>query len=175
MIRGVTRDDLDDLFDVHSVDAVNRYLPYDTWNNSADAEAWMDRVEDRIKDGKAMQFVIRDRALGKAIGGCILFGYDETHGRAELGYAIGQDHWGKGYAKEAIQCLLVYAFETLRLRRIEAKVDARNGASSGLLLKLGFSNEGCLRQWGRDTDQNTLIDLQLYALLHHEWLDGAKH
>ncbi|MEP5566662.1 MAG: GNAT family N-acetyltransferase [Halioglobus sp.] len=174
MIRGVARSDLDDLFSVHSVDAVNRYLPYSTWKSSEDADAWMDRVETRVSDGKAMQFVIRERALDKAIGGCILFGYDEENQRAELGYAIGQDYWGKGYAREAIQCLLGYAFEDLGLRRIEAKVDGRNEASSGLLSRLGFSHEGCLRQWGIDTDENTLIDLQLYRLLHHEWLEVPK-
>lgn len=172
MIREVRRSDLEDLFEVHSADAVNRYLPYTTWKSFTDAEAWMDRVEERVSDGKAMQFVICDLVLDKVIGGCILFGYDEEHQRAELGYAIGQAYWGKGYATEAVQRFLEYAFDGVRLRRVEARVDARNIASSELLLRLGFSNEGCLREWARDKD--ALIDMQLYGLLHHQWLGAAK-
>ncbi|MEH6587799.1 MAG: GNAT family N-acetyltransferase [Halioglobus sp.] len=166
-IRELRHSDLEDLLVVHSVDAVNRYLPYTTWKNSADAEAWWEKLQERMLDGNAMQFVICDRAQDKAIGGCILFGYAKEHQRAELGYAIGQSYWGKGYAREAMQRFLRYAFEDIGLRRIDAKVDSRNEASSGLLLRLGFTSEGCLRQWIKEED--SLIDMRLFGLLSHEW------
>lgn len=168
-IRELRHSDLEDLLAVHSVDAVNRYLPYTTWKNSDDAEAWWVKLQERMLDGNAMQFVICDRAQDRAIGGCILFGYAKEHQRAELGYAIGQDYWGKGYAREAMQRFLRYAFDDIGLRRIDAKVDARNEASSGLLLRLGFAAEGCLRQWMQEKD--SLIDMRLFGLLCHEWQD----
>lgn len=166
-IRQIRHEDLTDLFAVHSVDAVNRFLPYSTWRNEDDAQAWWERVQQRTSDGKAMQFVICDVQAARVMGACILFAYDREHQRAELGYAIGQAYWGKGYAREAMLCFLDYAFNDIGLRRVEARVDTRNQASIQLLLRLGFTEEGCLRQWGRDHEG--CIDLQLYGLLRHEW------
>ena len=166
-IRQLRHSDLDDLFDVHSVEAVNRYLPYTTWKTRVDAEVWWEKLQERMLDGNTLQFVICDLALDRAIGGCILFGYAKEHQRAELGYAIAQSYWGKGYALEAMQSFLRYAFEDIGLRRVDAKVDTRNEASSGLLLRLGFTSEGCLRQWIQE--KGTLIDMRLFGLLSHEW------
>ncbi|TDG14241.1 N-acetyltransferase [Seongchinamella unica] len=84
----------------------------------------------------------------------------------ELGYALGKDHWRQGYAQEALACFLDHCFEALAVRRIEARVDSRNAASSGLLRRLGFVSEGCLREWMMEG--TTPIDSQLFALLAHE-------
>ncbi|RLQ20391.1 GNAT family N-acetyltransferase [Seongchinamella sediminis] len=166
LLREIAHVDLDDLYAVHSVAAVNRYLPYTTWQSKADAEAWWQRVQDRMSDGKALQFAICLRDSQRVIGSCVLFAYDEAHGRIEIGYAFGQDYWGRGYAREALERFLDYCFDDLALRRIEARVDARNRASSGLLTRLGFVSEGCLRQWQMEGD--TPVDSQLFALLAHE-------
>lgn len=166
LIREIAHADLRDLYAVHSVEAVNRYLPYTTWSNCADAEAWWQRVQERMSDGKALQFAVCLRDSGQVIGSCVLFAYEEAHRRIELGYAFGQAYWGQGYAREALERFLDYCFGDLGLRRIEARVDSRNGASSGLLLRLGFVAEGCLRAWMMEGD--TPVDSQLFALLAHE-------
>ena len=163
LIRRIEKSDLTQLYAVYSVEAVNRYLPYDTWQSDRDAQDWWGRVEEMTASGSALQFVICCAESGVAIGTGILFAHDAEHGRAEIGYAIGQAHWGKGLAREAVQCMLHYAFTDLDLRRIEARVDARNSASSNLLLQLGFSAEGCLRQW------QEAVNLELYGLLREEW------
>ena len=166
VLRKICKEDLTPLHAVHSVPAVNRYIPYKTWQTKEDAEAWWQRVSGRMEEGNALQFAICLAEGGLVIGSCVLFAYEEAHGRAELGYVIGQKHWGKGYAREAVQRLLGYCFENLQLRRIGARVDARNEASSGLLLRLGFRQEGCLRAWEMEGD--TPVDSLLFALLTGE-------
>jgi RimJ/RimL family protein N-acetyltransferase len=57
----------------------------------------------------------------------------------EIGYILHPDHWGKGYAREAMAAVIAHLFATRGLEKIIADVDPRNQASIGLLLRLGFS------------------------------------
>ena len=59
----------------------------------------------------------------------------------ELGYAFGQEYWGRGYATEACQAILGYAFGTLGLRRLVNSVCRENHRSLRLLRRLGFRLE----------------------------------
>lgn len=57
----------------------------------------------------------------------------------EIGYILHPDHWGKGYAREAMAAVIAHLFATRGLEKIIADVDPRNKASIGLLLRLGFT------------------------------------
>ena len=166
-LRFVEEADLSDLLRIHSVDEVTRYLPYTTWQTLTDAEAWYGRVLKRHEEGSAMQFVLVDKASGTVVGTGLLFRFEPDSGVAELGYALGRPHWGTGVMREGLQALIGHAFGALGLRRLVAHVDPRNSGSHQLLLRLGFSHEGMLRQhWvmkGEAKDSNC------YGLLRHEW------
>ena len=56
----------------------------------------------------------------------------------EIGYAIGKAYWGRGYASEAAQAVIDYAFRTLHIPRIVTPADADNVPSQRLLKRLGF-------------------------------------
>jgi ribosomal-protein-alanine N-acetyltransferase len=76
------------------------------------------------------------------IGKVTLFQLDRQNRRAEIGYVMDRRHWGKGYMTEAMEWLLDYAFDVLKLHRIEADTDPDNIPSLALLEKFGFSREG---------------------------------
>ena len=166
-LRLVGYRDLAALLRVHSVPEVNRYLPFETWQGMEDAELWYEKAVQRHKDQEAIQWVICSRGGSDLYGSCLLFGYEEEHQRAELGYGIGKDYWGQGLAKEAVARMINYAFDELGLRRLDARVDPRNTASCGLLLNLGFALEGCLRE--RQYLKGELVDVNLFGLLRSEW------
>ena len=65
---------------------------------------------------------------------------------ATLGYWMGAPHAGKGHMTRAVRAAAGYAFETLRLRRIEAACVPNNMPSIRLLEKVGFRREGYARQ-----------------------------
>ena len=75
---------------------------------------------------------------------------------AEIGYWIGEPHWGKGIATEATKQLVSYAFEQLDLVRLYAGVFSFNPASGRVMQKLGMIQEGLLRdhtyRWGKHED-----------------------
>ena len=89
--------------------------------------------------------------------------------RAELGYWLGTDAWGFGYATEAAGALVDFGFRDLGLERIYAQVLEGNSASCRVLDKLGMISEGTRRRHVRKGKK--LHDVELYGLLRHEWED----
>ena len=63
-------------------------------------------------------------------------------GRVEIGYHVRAGHRRRGYAAEAVQALLEWAFGHPELEEVVAEAAADNGASIGLLEKLGFARVG---------------------------------
>ncbi len=64
-----------------------------------------------------------------------------------LGYKISEEQNGKGYASEAVHECIRFAFDTIRLHRIEANVMPSNQASIKVLLKSGFKKEGLAKKY----------------------------
>jgi ribosomal-protein-alanine N-acetyltransferase len=64
-----------------------------------------------------------------------------------LGYWMGRNHARRGYMTAAVRAVIPFAFETLRLHRIEAACIPGNVASIRLLEKTGFQREGFARQY----------------------------
>ena len=87
--------------------------------------------------------------------------------RAELGYWLGADAWGSGYATEAATALVDFGFREMGLARIYAQVLAGNDASCRVLEKLGMLSEGIRRRHIRKG--KTLHDVVLYGILRDEW------
>jgi RimJ/RimL family protein N-acetyltransferase len=87
--------------------------------------------------------------------------------RAELGYWLGVDEWGKGYATEAAEAMIELGFRDLGLSRIYAQVLEGNEASCRVLEKLGMLSEGVRRRHIRKGKR--MLDVTLYGLLRDEW------
>ncbi|MFC7420962.1 GNAT family N-acetyltransferase [Iodobacter arcticus] len=120
------------------------------------AESWIASSASLWLVQQTLALAIRrkeDRAL---LGAISLFAILPEH-RAELGYWIGRPFWGKGYASEAGHAILEFGFTELKLTRIHAEHLARNPASGRVMEKLGFTQEGVLRQhaikWGKPEDK----------------------
>ena len=86
---------------------------------------------------------------------------------AYLGYYIGAPFAGQGYMGEAIEVLLRYSFQDLKLHRIEANVQPHNTASIALLKRAGFTKEGFSRRYlkicGRWRDH------ERWAIIAEDW------
>ena len=104
---------------------------------------WFEQMQAR---GDRQEFVIIERATGRAIGAIGLSNIDRVHRRAEYGILIGEaDARGQGLAREASELLLDYAFHTLQLHRVYLLTFADHEAARRLYEHLGFQVEGTLR------------------------------
>ncbi len=166
-LRSVEHTDLPALLEVMQSEAVCRHLPYDTWKSIEDGHAWFARMQKRHEERSGIIFVLAERATQRVIGTLLFFNFNEPSARAEVGYILGEAHWGKGLMHEALQGWLRCGFETLGLRRIEAEIDPRNTASRKVLMRLGFVREGLLRQ--RWFTKDELSDSELFGLLQSDF------
>lgn len=97
-----------------------------------------------------------------AVGGVGLqLGQDVERVSAEIGYWLGQAHWGRGLATGAVRAVTEYAFAHFDLSRIFAVPFADNTASVRVLEKAGYVLEGQLRQSA--IKHGVLRDQRLYA------------
>lgn len=93
-----------------------------------------------------------------------------------LGYWIHRDFEGKGFITESTNALTRYAFEVLGARRVEIRCDGRNHRSLAVMKKLGFTQEGILRNEDigvdgsiRDTIITARLDISGLPALQVSW------
>lgn len=110
---------------------------------------------------------------GAVIGKCVLFQFSMRNLRAEIGYVLRREFWGKGLMQEALGEVIRHAFEDLGLHRIEADTDPANQGSLKLLGKLGFENEGLFRQ--RWNVYGEWQDSVMLGLLKPDWQRLSDH
>ncbi len=91
--------------------------------------------------GVAYPFCIR---AGDAIVGRITLSqvFRRAFQNCYLGYFVGEEHNGRGYATAAVRLAVGFAFDDLGLHRVQANVMTTNPRSARVLEKAGFRHEG---------------------------------
>ena len=113
------------------------------------------------------RLAIRRIADDILVGRISYFNVNTRNQSAEIGYLIGPDFRGKGYASEALELLLRYLFEELKMNRVYAQTGAFNASSIALLESHGFTLEARLRQHHK-IDEVFHDDL-IYGILASEY------
>lgn len=167
LLRPLATDDAADLFAVFSDPEVMRFWSCGPWSAGEQADQYIASAAQDLAAGAMLRLGIEVAATGQLIGQLALHHFDQQNRRCEIGYALGRAHWGKGYLGEAMTALLAHGFAQLSLHRIEADVDPRNTASTRALEKLGFVQEGLLRE--RWIVAGEICDTAFYGLLKSDW------
>lgn len=121
--------------------------------------------EDVVCSEESVQLLIV--AESTPVGTIGLQPIDWPSSRAELGYWIAPDHRRNGYASDAVERVVTYAFDQLGLHRIAARVFAFNEPSRRLLESVGFTQEGVHRDVEFIDGEHQ--DAYWYGLLEDEW------
>ncbi|HXJ63700.1 MAG TPA: GNAT family protein [Actinomycetota bacterium] len=107
----------------------------------------------------------------RLVGMTRLYDVDHLHGSAVLGLSVGRrSEWGKGFGTDASRVTIRYGFQELNLHRIWLDVFGYNDRARALYERLGFVEEGRLREHlARDGRR---YDVILMGLLRTEWKDA---
>jgi RimJ/RimL family protein N-acetyltransferase len=110
---------------------------------------------------------IVETASQTMIGDCGLYHTEAEPRQIKVGITLGSAHQGRGYATEALRCLMDFLFGVLDMHRLFAIVDAENVRSAALFRRLGFRQEAHFIQntwfkgkWGSEF---------VFAMLKEEW------
>ena len=115
-----------------------------------------------MRHGRALYWAIRTLADGRFLGSCDLSEIDRWHRRGEVGFMLGREAWGQGYAHEAMQGVIAFAGAG-GVRKLTARTHLGNRRSEALLQKLGFAEEGLLR--GHILKDGERRDCHVFGLL----------
>ena len=166
-LRWLTEADVGALYGIFSNPTVMRYWSTPPMSDIAQAGKLVADIHEGFRSQRLFVWGVARLEDDRIIGTCTLFAINAAQGRAELGYALGHEFWGRGYMNAALTTLVDFAFRTLAMRRLEADVDPRNLGSMRAVERLGFRREGLMRE--RWLVNGELQDSVVLGLLRHEW------
>lgn len=168
-LRGLRESDADDIFSIYSDPEVILYWSSPAYTSVDEALTLIRETQKQFRERSLFEWGAEHTESGRVIGTCTMLNVDISHRRAEIGYAFAREFWGKGYATEAVELLIAFAYGPMNLHRLEADVHPENAASLRLLEKQGFRREGHLRE--RWHHLGRIEDGMFLGLLRPEWLE----
>jgi ribosomal-protein-alanine N-acetyltransferase len=166
ILREMRPEDADAIFHIFGDEEVMRYRDVLAFTHLEEAQQFLEQIRSRYEQGEEMHWGITLKEEDQIVGCC---GYSWHLGRqfGAIGYDLARSYWKQGIMTEAIQALLRFGFEVRNLHRIEAKVRLGNDASMRLLQKLGFQEEGMLRECLFLNNQ--FYSVKIFSLLKSEY------
>lgn len=145
-LRRMIPHDAGDMYAYSRDPEVARYMLWEAHQSLRDSQNFLRFVQERYSRGDPAAWGLVERESGAFIGSCGLQeNWIPEHSRAEIGYVLSREHWGRGLMTEAVSAVIRVAFERLGLNRVEARCIAGNEASMRVLEKAGMSYEGTSR------------------------------
>lgn len=163
-LRVVAEGDAEEIFRATEANRayLREWLPWvDSTRSVEDTRAFVARSLEQIRFSDGFQ--CRIVSQGKFAGMVGYLYHDWKNLRTEIGYWLRQDLQGHGIMTRATKALVDFAFENLGLNRVEIRAATNNRRSRAVPERLGFVQEGVLREAAWLNDH--FIDLVVYAKL----------
>ncbi|QDR81655.1 GNAT family N-acetyltransferase [Sporomusa termitida] len=167
LLRRLGPEDAEAVFAYASDQEVTKYLSWATHKTIADSRAFINFTLERYCRDEAGDWGIILRATGKLIGTLGFPQVDRKNNQAAIGYVSGRRYWGAGLMPEAVRRILQFAFNELRLNRIECIHALPNEPSGRVMQKAGMTFEGIARE--RMFAKGRYWDVKQYAILRSDW------
>jgi ribosomal-protein-alanine N-acetyltransferase len=165
-LRELRASDAASLFALLTTEEVARFIspPPTTVEGFEKFIAWAHRQR---KAGQYVCFAVTVKGFDTAIGIFQVRDLNSGLDTAEWGFAIGSAFWGTGVFADAAKLVLEFTFDTLGVRRLEARAAVQNGRGNSALLKLGAVQEAVLRK--SFTKNGRYLDQVLFTILERDW------
>lgn len=142
VLKCVDQSDRDFIFEEFQNDFINRYLydeePMTDISQADELINFYTMVEPR----KQNRWVLIDKTTNKKLGTCGYHLWNPDHKEVEIGFELMEQHNGKGYMQEAVEAIIDFARQKMKVERINAVVYIKNEKCIKLLNRLGFIKVG---------------------------------
>lgn len=146
VLRELVVTDAPALFDMRCDERVMRHIPRGRPSAVGEMEQLIARITEERAANNGLTWGIALPEQGALIGTIGFYRLQKEHHRGEVGYLLHPDHWGWGYAGEALDAAVQHGFHVLGFHSIEAVTDPANHASNRLLRTHGFEQEAHLKE-----------------------------
>lgn len=150
---------------------LRKWLPFVAYTKAtSDTEAFIKSV---TAEGNTTDLVFAVLHKGQHAGIIGFKSIDAANLKLEVGYWLAENQQHKGIITRSCSALITYAFERMKMNRIQIKVGIGNTRSNAIPKKLGFTFEGVERD-GELLSNGQFHDLEVYSLLRREWDQQQK-
>ena len=167
--RLMVRDDAD-MYEYSKNKEVTEYLTWDAHPDVSYTREYLQYLGSHYNIGDFFDWAVVLDSEDKMVGTCGFTRFEYNNNSGEIGYVINPAYWGRGIAVEAVNAVMEFGFETLRLNRIEAKFIEGNSASMRVMEKAGMQFEGYNRRAMLIKGEYKTIGV--YSILRDEYLNG---
>lgn len=151
ILRPVTKDDVEDFFEMDSNPKVHIYLGKNPAKTIDDSKAMVDDILQQYTDFGIGRLAMVKKDTNEFIGWSGLK-YERQLRKEfnyyDLGYRMKEQYWGNGYATEAALASLDFGFKDLKLQEICAAAEIEHIASNTILNKIGMTHSGTFEYEG---------------------------
>ncbi len=142
-LRQLEINDEQEIFILRADSEINKYLDRQVSNTIDDARNFINKVNENINKNNSLYWAITLNDNNVLVGTICLFSFSDENDKCEIGYELLTDFQGQGIMREAVEKVIDYAFNTLKVQEIEAFFHRDNLSSIWLLDKFSFkqSNE----------------------------------
>ena len=128
-----------------------------------DALGWIANHQEHFDADRLYEFAVTDKESGE-IYGAVALSNNKNNSNGEIAYWIGEKFWGKGFATEAAEAVVDFAFKEKGYHKVYARYFRSNPASGKVMQKLGMKEEGILTEQVKKED--VFEDLVCYGLIN---------
>ncbi|MBE4909925.1 GNAT family N-acetyltransferase [Bacillus luteolus] len=167
LLRKFNLDDVKDMFEYTSIPDVSNFVPWETHKSIEDSYGFINYILKQYEDSKLAPWAIELKENQKVIGTIDFVAWYPQHRRAELGFILSKEHWGKGLIPEAAAKVIEFGFDRMNLNKIKAPCMVENVQSARVLQKLGMTLEGILKD--EYFIKGKLRDMAVYSILKKDF------
>jgi len=139
-LRQLIINDEQEIFTLRSDSEINKYLDRQVSNTIDDARNFINKINESINKNDSIYWAITFSARNILVGTICLFGFSDENGSCEIGYELLTNFQRQGIMREAAEKVIDYAFNTIKVKKIEAFLHRDNQNSIKLLEKFSFRN-----------------------------------
>ncbi len=164
-LRKIKVEDAEAMYQYASKDEVTKHVLWDSHRSIETTKQFVQVMIDKYEEGN-FSWAITLKETKEFVGTIDFVTYNAAENIAEIGYALSDRHWGKGYVSEATKALLDFGFNELQLVRIQARCFADNIGSERVMQKVGMTYEGTMRK--AKFAKGKHHDIKMYAILRED-------
>ena len=142
---------------------------YDVYFPTIEAtQKQMDWYADLKKNNTGIWWGVYSKETNEFCGAGGFNNLDEKHKKAEIGFWLLPEYWGRGIMKEVMPKIFEEGFENLDLNRIEGYVLSQNDKCNKALEQINFNFEGKMREC--EFKNGEFIDINIYSVIKKDWV-----
>jgi ribosomal-protein-alanine N-acetyltransferase len=165
VLRQFTSSDLEQVFKGLSHPDVIKYygISFDSLEATKEQITWFKDLE---KNGTGIWWAICKKEDLSFLGAGGLNDFEKENRKAEIGFWLLPENWGKGIMKEVMPLICEYGFKSLKLHRIEGFVDSKNTNCKNGLQKIDFDFEGTMKEC--EFKNGEYVSVDIYSAINND-------